>query len=320
MLVGPVTDDGAHPSRLGRSTHAASTADLPHSVDSEHETFENFEQYLPLDVESGGMTPSPSQPRPVKTAQTALAIVEYLKQSDGATTTSVADHLDMARSTAHRHLQTLHEEGWVTRSDPDGTYQVSLNVFHVGASVREEHPVYQYSKERVEELADRTGEKAWCIVEEGGRGIHLYGASNSPVTTYARVGTRTHLHQHAAGKSILAFRPREEVRAILDEHGLPAITDETLTTADSLFEELDEIESRGFAVNREESFHGLHAVGVPVCDDSGYALGALSISGPAHRLKGDVLVAELPEILLEVANEIEINMSYAADEEDYLDD
>ena len=260
-----------------------------------------------------------NHPRPVKTTQTALGIVEFLKRTGEATSGTVADHFGIARSTAHRHLTTLREEGWISKDQRNGTYRVSLNVFHIGTTVREENLVYQFAKDRVDELAERTGEKAWCIVEEGGRGIHLYGASRSPVNTYARVGTRTYLHQHAAGKSILAFRPKEEVTSIVDKHGLEAITDETLTDEKALFEELEQIAEQGYAFNREESFRGLHAVGVPIRDDQGYALGAISISGPAHRLKGEILESELPNTLLEVANEIEINISNAEDDEIYGD-
>lgn len=266
------------------------------------------------------MSPPSDQPRPVKTTQTAAAIIEFLKQNNGASLVAVADHLAIARSTAHRHLTTLVNEDWVRHDEAAGIYRVSLNLFHIGATEREDHPVYEFSKERVDELADRTGEKAWCIVEEGGRGIHLYGASNSPVTTYARVGTRTYLHQHAAGKSILAFRPRSEVSEIISRHGLPAVTENTVTDEEVLFEELDQIAEQGYALNREESFRGLHAVGVPLCDNSEYAVGALSISGPANRLNGELLESELPDILLEVANEIEINMSYADAGEKYLDE
>lgn len=256
-----------------------------------------------------------SLPRPVTTTQTAVGIVEFLKRSGGASIAEVADQFDIARSTAHRHLRTLAGEGWATRNESEGTFEVSLNVFHIGATARRENLVYQYAKDRVDELADRTDERAWCIVEEGGRGIHLYGASNSHVDTYARVGTRTYLHQHAAGKSILAFRPHKEVSKIVAEHGLKAITGQTLTEEEELFEELEQVAEMGYAFNREESFRGLHAVGVPICDDNDYALGAISIAGPAHRLKGEVLESELPEILLEIANEIEININNAAAEQ-----
>lgn len=260
-----------------------------------------------------------TQPRPVTTTQTAVSIIEFLKRTGPATVSTVAEHLDVARSTAHRHLTTLLNEEWVAKDDSNGTYRVSLNVFHIGASVRKENLLYQFAEDRVDELGDKTGERVWCIVEEGGRGVHLYGASNSVVNTYAHVGARTYLHQHAAGKSILAFRPREEVSSIVARHGLKAITDNTITDKETLFEELEQIAERGYAVNREESFRGLHAVGVPVCDDDGYALGAISISGPAHRLKGDLLESELPETLLGVANEIEINISNAVDDERHGD-
>jgi len=256
-----------------------------------------------------------SQPRPVTTTQTAVGIIDFLKRTDGASIAEVAEQFDVARSTAHRHLRTLAGEGWATRNESEGTFEVSLNVFHIGATVRKENLVYQFAKDRVDELADRTGERAWCIVEEGGRGIHLYGASNSQVNTYARVGTRTYLHQHAAGKSILAFRPRKEVSAIVAEHGLEAITGQTITEEEELFEELEQVSEMGYAFNREESFRGLHAVGVPICDDNDYALGAISVSGPANRLKGEILESQLPETLLEIANEIEINISNAAAEQ-----
>jgi len=282
--------------------------------------YEHLEYYLRLESQAAAMTTPDDHPRPVKTTQTAAAIVDFLKRESGATLSELSEHLDVARSTAHRHLRTLIEEEWVRHEESTGEYRVSLNLFHIGTTVREEHPVYEFAKDRVDELANRTNERAWCIVEDGGRGIHLYGASDSPVETYARVGARTYLHQHAAGKSILAFRPRNEVDSIVDEHGLPAITEKTVTERTALFEELDEIEERGYALNREESFRGLHAVGVPICDDAGEAVGAVSISGPANRLDGEVLESELPEILLEVTNEIEINMSYADGEGAYPED
>lgn len=264
-----------------------------------------------MEHEAHPMTSSDKHPRPVKTTQTTVSIIHFLKQKNGATLSELAKYLDVARSTAHRHLRTLIEERWVRHEESTGEYHVSLNLFHIGTMVREEHPVYEFAKGRVDELANQTGERVWCIVEEGGRGIHLYGASNSSVKTYARVGTRTYLHQHAAGKSILAFRSRNQVDSIIDEHGLPAITEETVTDKEVLYNELDKIEDRGYALNKEESFRGLHAVGAPICDDSGNSVGAISISGPANRLNGQVLKSELPEVLLGVTNEIEINMSYA---------
>lgn len=39
-------------------------------------------------------------------------------------------------------------------------------------------------------------------------------------------------------------------------------------------------------------------------------LGSISVAGPANRMKDDYLETELPELLLGVANEIEVNLTY----------
>lgn len=49
----------------------------------------------------------------VKTVWTAFEILEVLKSLYGATTTEVADHLGLPKSSAYNHLQTLESEGYV---------------------------------------------------------------------------------------------------------------------------------------------------------------------------------------------------------------
>ncbi|RQG94166.1 IclR family transcriptional regulator [Natrarchaeobius chitinivorans] len=254
--------------------------------------------------------------RPVKTVQTAFEIVLTLRDLTEATVTELASELDLAKSTVHRHLMTLTEQGWVVR---DGAqYRVGLRFLDVGIATRNANPIYRYTCDRVADLAEKTGEKAWCIVEQNGRGVHLYGESGtSPVQTYARPGQLTYLHQHAAGKSILANRPREEVERIIEVHGLPEITDQTITDPDELFEELEKTRRRGVAFNEEESVVGLNAVGAAITDQSGYALGAISISAPVARLQPEEMESDIAELLIETVNEIEINMEYAGGQDEY---
>lgn len=254
--------------------------------------------------------------RPVKTVENAFDIVTTLRQQGEMSVTDLATELGMAKSTVHRHLETLVDGGWVARTEH--SYRVGLRFLDVGIATRNADPVYQYTRDRIDELSEQTGEKVWCVVEQNGQGVHLYGAlGKNSVQTYARVGQRTYLHQHAAGKAILAHRPREEVEAIVERHGLPPITDETITDPAVLFEELERIRERGYSTNLEESVAGLHAVGTAITDQDGYALGSISVSGPATRLTVDVLETQIAETLLEVVNEIEINMEYAGQSDDY---
>ena len=246
---------------------------------------------------------------PVTTVETAFEIVEYVSGHDDAGVSDIAAEVGRAKSTVHRHLGTLVRHGYVVESD--GSYDLGLRFLDLGLSARDERPLYHEARSKVDELAERTGEKVWCMTAENGRSIHLYGASGEQsVRTDSREGQVGYLHQHAAGKAILAHLPPGTVAEIVDRYGLAARTENTIADADELFEQLERIRERGWAFNREESIPGLHAIGVPITDESGTAIGALSISGPANRLKDERLNEAFPELLLGAANEIEINLSY----------
>ncbi|MDG5761296.1 IclR family transcriptional regulator [Natronococcus sp. A-GB1] len=248
--------------------------------------------------------------RPVETVETALEIVALLKRRDQAGVTVIADELGIAKSTASRHARTLEDRGVLVREK--GAYRLGTWFLDYGTYVRNRCPVFEAAKPKVDELAAATDEKVWCVIEEHGVGVHIYGAEGRhSVRTHARVGRRTPLHQFAAGKAILAHLPEVRIGTILEERGLEAATDETITDRSALRDRLETIRERGYAINREESVRGVHAVGAPIRSASGDAVAAISVAGPANRLRGEVLTEELPALLLGATNEIEVNLAHS---------
>jgi len=248
--------------------------------------------------------------RPVETVERSVEIVDHLKREGSATLAELSEELDCAKSTAHRHLRTLEANSFLVREGDE--YRLGVRFLDYGVVARNRYTLFQEAQPKVDELAEETEEKIWCTVEEHGRSVHIYGARGKhSVRTYARVGQRNYLHQHAAGKSILAHLPPERVDEIIETHGLPARTPHTITDPDELRADLEEIRERGYAFNFEESVEGLHAVGAPITDGDDLAIGAISISGPANRLSGSRLREDLPSLLLGAVNEISINLAHA---------
>ena len=251
-----------------------------------------------------------SNHRPVETVETAFDLVDAIERDEEARVSELADELGLAKSTVHRHLKTLESRGLLV--EEGDAYRLSAWFLDYGIHVRNRHPLYDVARPKVDELAAETDEKVWCVVEEHGVGVHVYGAEGShSVKTHARIGQRTPLHQFAAGKAILAHLPEGRVDRILEEHGLSERTPRTITDEGDLRERLETIRDRGYAFNREESVVGVHAVGAPIRDESGTAIGAISVAGPANRLRGDLLTEQLPNLLLGAANEIEINLAHS---------
>jgi DNA-binding IclR family transcriptional regulator len=191
------------------------------------------------------------------------------------------------------------------------TYELGLRFLELGTFVKNDIRLASVAKPSLEKLAEETGEAVWLIVEEHGCGVYLDNAiGENGFQIETDVGERSYLHYSAAGKALLAHRPRTEVREIIDRRGLPTRTEHTISDPDELLDELDRIRERGFAFNEEEEIIGVHGVGAPICDDE-YAIGAIGVGGAANRLNGECFRRELPDLLLGATNEIELRLTYS---------
>ncbi|MFB6077995.1 MAG: IclR family transcriptional regulator [Halarchaeum sp.] len=244
----------------------------------------------------------------VKSGARLLRIVRLLQEHGGLGVSEVADRLGKPRGSVHRYLKTLDEDGYVVNDD--GRYRLSLRFLDHGVHVQRRHDLYEAATEKVDALAHAVDERAWCLVEERGWGVFLYGAVGAnAVATDARVGAHVPLHSTSGGKAILASLAPERVDDIVDRRGLARRTDHTIADPDELRAELDEVRERGYALNLEESIDGLHAVGAPIVAD-GEVRGALSVSGAANRLSESRCRNEIADRVLTAANDVELDLTY----------
>jgi DNA-binding IclR family transcriptional regulator len=258
--------------------------------------------------ENGGDRLEPNRTT-VKSVETSVTIIESLKRKDSAGITDLAQATGLSKSNVHKHLATLQQEGFVVKEGDQ--YRLSLRYLDFGSDVRQQYEGTQFIQPRVSEVAEETGEVAQFMVEERGWSVIVYKeVGRQGVFTRTRPGTHLQMHQVASGKAMLAFMPESRVEAIIDRHGLDAATDNTITSEPELFEELDRTRERGYALNKGESTKGLHAVAAPITKPDDEVIGSCAVSGPSHRMKGRTEV-EIPEHLLSIANEIELNIAHS---------
>lgn len=249
------------------------------------------------------------EPTTVRATETSFRILDALRALDGAGVTELAGYLELPKSTVHNHLQTLRRTEYVTKQGPE--YDVGLRFLQLGEYARDRRQVATIGPPEIEKLATETREMANLLVEEHGRGVFLYrakGADAVHMDTHA--GKRVHLHTTGFGKSILAHLSEERVEEILDRHGLPQVTPNTITDREQLMAQLDEIREQGYAYDDEERLEGLRCIAAPIVVEND-VLGAVSVSGPKSRMSGEWYTEELPALTMSAANVIEINSTYA---------
>lgn len=245
----------------------------------------------------------------VKTTETTLDIIELLEEVDEANLTTIATELGLAKGTVHRHLGTLQSRGYVVREN--GQFHVGLRFSKLGEHARSRKEEYLLASSMVEELAEETGERVQFMIEEHDYAVYAcVEHGEHAVKTDPGIGSRIPLHTAASGKAIMAHLPDTRVQRIIEQRGLPKMTEHTITDADEFHEELADIREQGFAYNSQEAIEGLLAIGAPVRKANGHVIGAVSISGPTHRMKGKV-ESELAELLLGATNELELNINYS---------
>lgn len=246
----------------------------------------------------------------VGSVRKSLRIIELLKKLEGARVTELSEELGWPKSTVHSHLETLERAEYIVKEGD--RYLLGFRFLDLGEHVKDRNPVYSMVEPRIEALANTTGERVQFVINEHGNCVYVgIAEGDHAVSTGSQLGRhRRVLHATAAGKSILAFMDEDEVRQIFEEKGLPELTPNTITNEEELFEELRETRDRGYSFNYEEHIEGLRAVAAPVKQPTGEVVGSISVSGPAHRMHGDPFTEELPDNILGVCNEIELDIVY----------
>ena len=246
---------------------------------------------------------------PLRTVRRAFEILHLLGDRGTLGVSDIADRLEMPKSTAHDYLRTLRELGYVVNDA--GTYRLGFRPLELGGRTKHRSRLFQVARPELDRAADATGEVVSLNVEEDGEFVVLHAAfGENALRVGIHPGLRIPLHTHAAGKALLAGFDADRVDRIVDRHGLPALTEQTITDRDALDAELDTVADQGYAVDRNQQVVGMGVVAAPVTVD-GRVLGSIGLVCPADKLRTDAHRAELVAAVQQSANVVSVNYQYS---------
>ncbi|QIO24558.1 IclR family transcriptional regulator [Haloarcula sp. JP-L23] len=244
----------------------------------------------------------------ISAVETTLDILSALGKLEPVSLSELATQLDIPTSTVFIHLNTLVERDYVVKES--GEYRRSFRFLEVGGSVRHQLDVGRLLRNKVEELSRKTGEIAGAGIEENGQRVILYRSSGEKAAgDEIPIGNHTEMHWTSLGKVILANLPLERRTEIIETHGLPKGTEETLTSRSDLETALERIRDQGYAIDDEEHLRGVRGIAVPIFDEDEEVMVSLGITGPRDRFTSRYM-ANLLEMLRYTKNEIEVRNQY----------
>ena len=214
-----------------------------------------------------------------------LGVIEWLARQPGESrVTDVARALGLARSNAHRTLQTLVACGWAVQNPASSAYRPSLRLFELGSQLGASADLIALVRPHLAALAASTGETIHLARLDGAEIVYLDKFDSPlPVAAYSRIGGRAPACCVASVKALLAaaLPSIADLRALFGS--LKAHTPNSITDFAALRSELERTAARGYAENREEWRLGVCGLGAPIFDARGAPVLAVGMSVPSIR-------------------------------------
>ncbi len=241
----------------------------------------------------------------------AIRCLELIAEAGELGVSELGRRLGVHKATASRLAATLAERGLLERDPSTERYRLGFGLIRLAGAAISGLDLIRTARPVMEDLADRTRETVNLGVLSGDEVVYVDQVTGArSIVSVNWVGRRTPLHCTASGKVLMAFAPDGERDRLL---ALPreATTHRTIVDRASLRAQLEETRARGFATTVEELEQGLNAAAAPVRQADGRVVAALSVSGPAFRVRA----ADLPRLgrlAVDAATAISRRLGHAA--------
>jgi len=222
----------------------------------------------------------------LQSVRRALRALELISEHGELGVTELGRKLDVHKATASRLIATLAERGFVERDPISEKYRLGFGLISLAGAAVGGNDLVRAARPILDDLAERTRETVNLGVLSGESVVYIDQVTGTrSIVSVSWVGQRTPLHCTSNGKVLLAYATDAERERMLASP-LTRLTSRTITDLRKLRSQLAEVRARGYAQTLEELEEGLNAVAAPVRGMSGDVVAALSVSGPAFRMRG----------------------------------
>jgi DNA-binding IclR family transcriptional regulator len=190
----------------------------------------------------------------------------------------------LPKSTLHRLVDQLCQVGWLERDH--GGYRVGLRMFELGTLAADGNRLHEAAFPHLQALASRTGLAAQLAILDRAEVVYLERIVVGPVRLPTRRGGRKPAYCTALGKAMAAYD--DGAMSAVIAAPMPRKTVQTITEPAALRAEFGRVREAGVAYDRGEAYEELVCVAAPI-RGSGRAIAAVSVTGPAGRMRWSVV-------------------------------
>lgn len=218
----------------------------------------------------------------LKSVGSALDVLECFATDGELGVSDIARRLGVAKSTAHRLLQTLVSRGFVEQDRQTGQYRLGIHLYELGQLALARNELRHAALPTLRQIAQATGLTVNFSVPDGADVVFVERIENlDGVRILGHFGRRLPSHCTSSGKVIAAFNPSAYQARLAA--GFPPRVSNTVRSADDWAAIVEQARTKRFAASHGESFDGASSVAVPLLS-RGVAVASVSVFGPTGQV------------------------------------
>lgn len=226
----------------------------------------------------------------VKAVDRALRILTCFNLTQPELTLSeICDLTDLPKPTVFRLLASLEAARFVERTADQQRYKVGIRLFELGKVYISNLSIERVMTPHMQRITEK--HKIVCNLAVLDEGQVVYIASTEqrgPYRHAAITGYRHYIHCSALGKALVIDHPDQDIKDILAERGMPALSPHTITDPDQYLLDLEQAREKGFTVDDQEGAVGIYCMAVPIRNRDGKVIAAVSVSGPSPKFTDEI--------------------------------
>ncbi len=228
-----------------------------------------------------------------RSVERAMSVLMYVCQGDspmGLTDISRGAGLDKA--TTLRLLNTLANIDLVRQRSDDRNYVPGGGIYNFWPN-----EIRKICRPHMQTLLARTQETICLIVPRGKQRVCIDVIEpDRELRIVAPVGRAVPVYAGAAGRVFMAQKSDAQVKELLSESELTAITAKSVTGRDIYCQQLHDVRMNGCAHSVDEVTLDTSAIAAPVFDGLNNTVAAVVVRGPGSRMKQEIVASFIPEV------------------------
>jgi DNA-binding IclR family transcriptional regulator len=224
-----------------------------------------------------------------KSLHRAISIIKAVAfyEQTGARMTKLAKKVNLPTSTVHRILCVLVSEDLIEYDDNSKKYHLGYGLYALGEKARK-FDIRKTFHTALKNVSERTEETAYLIIRSGNDAYcidRIVGSYTVQVLTF-EIGQRRPLGIGGGSLAILSSLPDEMCESIIkaNTYLYPEFMGRT---ADEIRKMVKKTRRDGFALSKKNIDADTIGIGVPIKNEQGKVLGAISVAGINSRMKPD---------------------------------